>query len=1026
MKSLLKILLGCLLLTALPIAGQQSPQILIKADSSGAERPLRLETLRIDVKVHGNLATTTMEMIFYNDLNRVLEGNLYFPLGEGQSVSRFAMEVNGDLREGVVVEKDKGRQVFESVVRRQIDPGLLERTRGNNFKSRIYPIPAKGHKRLLVAYEQELKHSEAGPLYLLPLQFKETVKQFSLRVEVFKQPVQPAWDRAHEMANLRFERWRESYLAEANYQDYLPNRQLAFTLPQPPGQPRRFVESVDGQRYFYLTVTPEISEMPQPQPGKITLLWDASGSAAGRDLEKELALLDRYFRAIGDAEVALVLFSNEVASPVNYPLQDGNWDALRSRLQKVRYDGGTQLGAIDPAKYDGEVILLFSDGISNFGEAEIVPGNRPILAVNSQATAEHGYLEYLARSSGGVYLNLQRLTVAEAAAQLTRPPFRFISAEYDRRAVSEIYPSLPEVVDDGTFSLAGLLLLDEAEITLNFGVGDEILHRETITLSNQAEVPADGVIRRIWAQKQIAELDIFYRKNAAEITRLGKRHGIVTRHTSLIVLDRVEDYAEHQILPPPALQDAYFALLESREREEAETREAHLAQVVEMFQERQAWWQRDFPQDLPRKDTDSSGGDLLERFSAIRLSPEAGEDNASAGEEWNAGGVGMAAEAEDLLVVLNSSAGSRATGTNAAPAGAIALSAWDPATPYLKRIGAAPPEEWAAIYREEKHEYPNSSAFFLDMADFFNEKEQPDTALRVLSNIAEMELENPQLLRILGHRLSQLNYPDLARSVFEDVLAMRPEEPQSYRDLGLVCAAAGDYQRAVDLLYEVVTGQWDDRFPQIELMALDELNALAALHGDSLDLSAVDPRLRRSLPVDIRVVLNWDADNCDMDLWLTDPNGEKCYYDNSQSYIGGIMSRDFTRGYGPEAFMLRRAKPGDYRIQVNYYGNSQQVLAGATTIQVTLFTDFGRPQMARKDITMRLEDVEEVIEVGHFRVGDLSAAGDSSRAGGARLLQFSPAREAGQALPFLQHGGIFLLALLLVMVLLVPNWRLPR
>lgn len=1026
MKQLLKILLGCLLLAVLPLAGQQSPAILIKTDSSGAERPLRLETLRIDVKVHGNLATTTMEMIFYNDLNRVLEGNLYFPLGEGQSVSRFAMEVNGDLREGVVVEKDKGRQVFESVVRQQIDPGLLERTRGNNFKSRIYPIPAKGHKRLLVAYEQELKRSEAGPLYLLPLQFKETVKQFSLRVEVFKQPVQPAWDRAHEMANLRFERWRESYLAEANYQDYLPNRQLAFTLPQPADQPRLFVESVDGQRYFYLTVTPEITEMPQKLPGKITLLWDASGSAAGRDLEKELALLDRYFRTIGNAEVALVLFSNDVASPVNYPLRGGNWEALRSRLQKVHYDGGTQLGAIDPARYDGEVILLFSDGISNFGAAEIVPGNRPILAVSSQSTTEHGYLEYLARSSGGVYLNLQRLTVAEAAAQLARRPFRFISAEYDRRAVSEIYPSLPEVVDDGTFSLAGLLLQDEAEITLNFGVGEEILHRKTITLSSKAEVPADGVIRRIWAQKQIAELDIFYRKNAEAITRLGKRYGIVTRQTSLIVLDRVEDYAEHQILPPPALQEAYFALLESSEREEAGTRESHLEQVVEMFQERQAWWQRDFPQDRPREETDSSGGNLLERFSAITLSPDAAEDEASSGEQRSAAGMGMAAEEADLLVVLGSSGGGTTTGTNAAPAGAIALSAWDPATPYLKRIGSAPPEDWAEIYREEKNKYPNSSAFFLDMADFYIAKAQPDTALRVLSNIAEMELENPQLLRILGHRLSQLNYHILARSVFEDVLEMRPEEPQSYRDLGLACAAAGDHQRSVDLLYAVVTGQWDERFPQIELIALDELNALAALHGDSLDLSAVDPRLRRNLPVDIRVVLNWDADNCDMDLWVTDPNGEKCYYDNNQSYIGGIMSRDFTGGYGPEAFMLRRTKAGEYRIQVNYYGNSQQLLAGATTIQVTLFTDFGRPQMARKDITMRLDNVEEVIDVGRFLVGDISAAEDSSSAGSARLLQFSPAREAGQALPFLQHSGILLLALLLVMLLLVPNWRFPR
>ena len=65
---------------------------------------------------------------------------------------------------------------------------------------------------------------------------------------------------------------------------------------------------------------------------------------------------------------------------------------------------------------------------------------------------------------------------------------------------------------------------------------------------------------------------------------------------------------------------------------------------------------------------------------------------------------------------------------------------------------------------------------------------QRDLALRVLSNLAEMDLDNRHLLRVLGYRLMQADAPALAVPVFEQVLAMGQEEPQSFRDLGLALA----------------------------------------------------------------------------------------------------------------------------------------------------------------------------------------------------------------------------------------------
>ena len=70
---------------------------------------LKLDKLQVNVEISGNYATVTYDMTFYNALNKVLEGELAFPLAQGQSVSHFAMDLNGKLRSAVVVEKELGK-----------------------------------------------------------------------------------------------------------------------------------------------------------------------------------------------------------------------------------------------------------------------------------------------------------------------------------------------------------------------------------------------------------------------------------------------------------------------------------------------------------------------------------------------------------------------------------------------------------------------------------------------------------------------------------------------------------------------------------------------------------------------------------------------------------------------------------------------------------------------------------------------------------------------------------------------------
>src|SRR5690606_8214945 len=111
-------------------------------------QPIRLDSVNVRIDSQGPLARTRIELSFHNPNPRVLEGELVFPLGAGQTVSGYAVEVEGQMREGGVVPKQTEGVACEDISGQQMDPGLAEVTEGNVFRTRLYPIPAQGNKRV--------------------------------------------------------------------------------------------------------------------------------------------------------------------------------------------------------------------------------------------------------------------------------------------------------------------------------------------------------------------------------------------------------------------------------------------------------------------------------------------------------------------------------------------------------------------------------------------------------------------------------------------------------------------------------------------------------------------------------------------------------------------------------------------------------------------------------------------------------------------------------------------------------------
>lgn len=974
-----------------------SPALLVKRNEKDSTSvPLKLNTLKIEVEVIGNLVETTMEMLFYNDLDRDLEGQFYFPLGEGQTITRFAMDMGGVLREGVVVEKAKGRSTYESVIRRRIDPGLLEWSKGNNFKARIFPIPAGGFKKIIVSYRHELYAASDKYVYWQPFYFSDTIKKFEIKATVYKTETMPS-EKDSDLVSFHFKEFKNAWIAHEKISDLLVNKPISFTIPAEELVNKVFVEEIPNTDsvYFYTCLQPEKISSLKQKIDNLGIVWDISESGSGRDLKKEIEILDAYFKSVQDMNVELIPFANQIFQIENYEVKNGDWEKLKLRLQTMANDGGTQIGCIDFRKYEADEFFMFSDGISNFGKEMPSFSKSPVTSIVTSLSADYSLLKYISQKTNGNFINASVLDANQVVSKLKENSYRFIGSSTVSGNSFEVYPSIATDFNRN-FSIAGKMKGRTSEIRLNFGSGSETLKDYTIEISRGNRV-SSGSISKLWAGKKIEELDLFPETNLDEITTLGLKYGIITRNTSLLVLDQLDDYLQYHILPPPGeMRKEYLANILKEEKDEKKEKEDHLKSVLQMFTERKIYWNTkfEFPKyDPPKK---QEPREIIRREEPVvveeSVSADVMTDSASVSSEqsWSFGsGDGAAAQGGERYY-LNSStrhglidAGTYSThayttngnstvsisapsADNLADAD-IEIKTWVPDASYIKPLQNASKEKAYSVYLKLKLKNKATPAYYFDAADILLKKGLKNEALRILSNVAELELENHELLRTLAHRLQQLKKYDLAIAMYKDVLKIREEEPQSYRDLGLAYAENKQYQEAIDNLCKVINNKWDGRFPEIELICIGEVNRIIALSTNPLDLKDLDKQLQKNLPVDIRVVIDWDSDNCDMDLWVTDPTGEKTYYSNSKSEIGGRISRDFTGGYGPEEFIIKKAMPGSYSVEVDYFGSSRQTVSGPTTVQAKLITNFGTKNEKTKVITIRLKQAKEVIQIGNLK-----------------------------------------------------------
>jgi hypothetical protein len=1012
------------------------PHLNITNDTSATA--MRISMLDIKTVVAANISTTVFDISFYNPNDKLLEGEFEFPLADGQHITRYAHDMNGVMREGVVVEKAKARVAFESTVRRKIDPGLVEKTKGNNFRTRIYPIPPKGYRRILIAVEQTLKQEDKDLLYQLPLYATEAIDTFSLKIIVIKSRTAPQLDE-NGIPNLQFKKEKEEFIAEHRQRRFVADKTVAFVLPATHDADAMLTEEHEGRTYFYVNsrIDPEYRE--KKKPASIGVLWDISSSADKRDLKKELDLLKQYLAVHSNAHVSLLPFN--IYTPDKEDFSPGETGKLVKRIESFNYDGGTQFGAIDLSRYQFDEVLLFSDGLSTFGSQEMITGSSPVTTITTSPSANYSYLKYIAQQTHGTFLDLGTIETATALKEMNGQSLQIVKIKFDPGEIEDFVAPARTISNNG-LSFAGKLKKDVAHITVKLGFGNEELESREYDIKSSESARYEQV-KRIWAEMRISELEMEYQKNKVEITKLGKEFSIVTQNTSLLVLDRVEDYVEHGIVPPWELQTDYYRLLKEQQNVEKDKDQTALNEALAAMDKLKEWWRTKYTVQKPVVETtavpftrivadtlryattaptfdslgigfdtvpatDPNDPSKVVRYVVIRRTAGISadrvtipDDSGAANElpppgqfttdtnyrrldittyirnestlspsalQGNTRGLMLSPLTYSFSTNNFDTSGRRNSDTENDKT-QIKVNRWNSNAQYLKIIKATGAADRMNKYLSLKKEYSSQPSFFVDVARLFIENNDPRNGILILSNIAEMKLEDAELLRITANQLLEAGEMKLAIETFKQIIEMREEEPQSYRDLALAYNETGEYGKAVELLYQLVTGNWDERFGDVKSIALNEMNAIISAHAEAVNTAAIDKRFIYAMPVDVRIVLGWSSNDSDIDLWVTDPLGEKCFYEHTETEIGGKISKDVTQGYGPEEFSLKKARQGNYKIDVNLFGDHRETMGGPIAIKAELFTDFGKATQKRRMINLRLTSDKEVIRVGSLRFG---------------------------------------------------------
>ncbi len=537
---------------------------------------LELESHRVTVEVRGQGAVTTVKEVFRNQYNQQLEATFAFPLPEKAAVTDFRMYVDGRLVTGEIKDAREARDIYQDIVRRMRDPGLLEYAGSNLIKLSVFPIPPHGAQEVRITYAETLAADSGLVEYVYPMRTPQkavrTMKDFTLSVDITADAgLKNVYSPSHDISVTRvddrhvkagFERSGAALDRDFHLFYSLSDKDFGASLIS------HMARGGDG--YFLLLLSPKVEVSPdEVSPKDVVFVIDVSGSMKSGKLDQaKKALLFCVSRLNRDDRFNVVAFSDGVKSMSEEPLPASEDNRARAKdfISGLAAEGGTDIdSALQAALRSGSdkarpsYVVFLTDGEPTVGETDAGQIVKNVAKRSDSSVRVFSFgvgndvntklLDGIAEATNAVnqYVHPDEdieTRVSSFFAKVGDPVLSDIEIGYGGADVYDVLPRKPGDLFTGSQLVLAGRYRDDGRATIvvkgRGGKGQKTFEYP-VTFASAGD--DNAFVSDLWASRKIAFLlgEIRLHGEKAElrdeVVRLSKEHGIVTPYTSYLVTD---------------------------------------------------------------------------------------------------------------------------------------------------------------------------------------------------------------------------------------------------------------------------------------------------------------------------------------------------------------------------------------------------------------------------------------------------------------------------------------------------------
>ena len=541
--------------------------------------PAQLTSLDVEVEIDGQVARTELDQTFKNPNNMRLEGTYLFPLPPNAAIKGLSLYIDGKPVKAEVVEAEKARKIYEDIVRRMRDPALLEYIGRDLVKLRIFPIEPHQVRRVRFTYNQVLRRDFGMTEYAYPLAARGTktapIGQVSLTGSIRSDlPITTVYSPTHDLEFNKKGDKRVTFGFEVEDHSPTSDLKIYYAVSQDDIGAGLLTYREQGEPgYFMLTIAP-LNEIKSDNviAKDLTFVLDTSGSMSGEKIKQAKRAFEFCLNALREEDrFNVIRFSTETELFAD-ALVDASPEKVEEAIEFVRDFTATGGTAINDALLEAveqpdeqqrpHLVVFLTDGQPTVGETDedtivknVSKANQKgarIFVFGIGTSVNTHLLDKISGGNGGVsdYVTPDEeieLKVSNFFAKVSEPVLTDVSLDFGAIKVSKFYPTdMPDLFRGSQVMLIGRYKgSGETTVTLSGRASVEKRVFEHAVEFPKKSDTAD-FLPRLWAIRRVGHLVDEIRKHGEdeelkdEIVRLGKKYGIATPYTSMLVLEDEE------------------------------------------------------------------------------------------------------------------------------------------------------------------------------------------------------------------------------------------------------------------------------------------------------------------------------------------------------------------------------------------------------------------------------------------------------------------------------------------------------